>query len=180
MPSKIIAYLAISVDGFIATADGGVDWLNTFEDGDSDTGYKEFIETIDTVIMGRKTFEQVLGFDGGWPYAGKKAIIISSKPIDKLPELGCWHAPCDIPDIVKEIKEQNSSKDVWLVGGSYTLDGFLKIDAVDILEIYVMPMLLKGGIPLFINRSESQLKKLQLKETKSWPNGTVKLLYNVK
>jgi hypothetical protein len=76
-------YIAVSADGYIATPDGGVDWLEPFQQ--HDFGYREFMATIGTVILGRKTYEQALGF-GEWPYPGKSAIVWTSRPLIPPPE----------------------------------------------------------------------------------------------
>ncbi len=69
---KNIVYIGTSLDGFIATLDGGVDWLNEVPNPDqSDFGFQDFMDSIDAVVMGRKTYEKVLSFDCPWPYSKK-------------------------------------------------------------------------------------------------------------
>lgn len=75
--SKIILYIATSLDGYIAKEDGNVDWLSSF---DEDYGYKEFISTVDTIIIGRKTYQQVLTF-GEWPYQGLKTFVFTHQEL---------------------------------------------------------------------------------------------------
>ncbi len=79
---QIQIYIATSLDSFIATADGGVDWLEPFQA--EDLGYSAFVATIGTIVMGRTTYEQIRGF-GSWPYAGKRTVILSSLPIRFTP-----------------------------------------------------------------------------------------------
>jgi len=83
--SKLILYVALSVDGYIADADGGVDWLPQGEGGE-DYGYYDFYEGIATTIMGSATYEQVLGF-GPFPYPDKRNIVSSSRGIKVIPEV---------------------------------------------------------------------------------------------
>ena len=71
-------YIATSLDGYVATPDGGVEWLEPFQD--EDYGYNSFIQKIGTVIMGRTTFQQVLGF-GQWPYKDLRVMVLSSHPL---------------------------------------------------------------------------------------------------
>ena len=83
MTSRIRLYIATSLDGYIATPDGDVAWLEPFHAGDY--GYDDFLKGIGTLVMGRTTFDQVLGF-GAWPYAGKRAIVLTSRPVETPPE----------------------------------------------------------------------------------------------
>lgn len=73
-------YMATSLDGYVADAEGGIDWLNDYETG-VDYGTEAFMAEVDTLIMGRATFDQVMGF-GGWPYAGKRVL---SSPRGRYP-----------------------------------------------------------------------------------------------
>src|SRR4051812_24677761 len=73
----VILYIAMSVDGYIAGENGDISWLSTVEIPGEDYGYGEFIKTVDTVIMGRKTYEKVLSFGIGFPHADKKCYVIS-------------------------------------------------------------------------------------------------------
>ena len=75
---KIKLYIAVSLDGYIATPDGGVEWLNQFQiTGNEDYGYKELYLSIDTVLMGGRTYRDIIGFGCEWPYKDKVSYIIS-------------------------------------------------------------------------------------------------------
>jgi dihydrofolate reductase len=164
-------YIAASLDGFIATPDGGVSWLEPFQ-GD-DFGYDAFIETIGTVVLGRTTYEQVRGF-GDWPYAGKRGIVVSSQPPGDLPD-GVEQRCPPFDDLVSDLKTR-SAGDVWIVGGARTIGAFFDLDAVDGIELFVMPVLLGSGLPLFGSSRSAML--LRLKETRPYPGGVVKLVYD--
>ena len=75
---KIILYIATSLDGYIARENGSVDWLPEH----AESGYDEFYKTVDTVLMGRKTYEQILTF-GAYPYEGKKSYVLTSNIVQK-------------------------------------------------------------------------------------------------
>ncbi len=163
-------YIAVSLDGYVATADGGVDWLDQF---DGDYGYSEFIASIDTIVIGRITFEQSLTF-GDWPYKGKRVIVQSSKPLDDLPpDTELWEGTTD--ELVAHLRERPSDKDVWLIGGPKSIDGFAELDAVDVYDVFVMPVLLGDGIPLFPRSTRYMSLKLTSSET--YDNGVVRLVY---
>jgi dihydrofolate reductase len=168
---RLRLYIAASLDGFIATMDGGVGRLDPFQ-GD-DFGYDAFFATIGTVVLGRTTYEQVRRF-GEWPYAGKRGIVLSSQPLGDLPAgVDQRHAPDD--DLVSELKRQ-SPGDVWIVGGARTIGAFFDLDAVGGIELFVMPVLLGSGLPLF--GSSRSAMPLRLKETRPYPSGVVKLVYD--
>ena len=88
MSIKASVFIATSLDGFIARANGDLDWLTGAESTstEEDYGYQEFMDTVDTIVLGRNTFELVLTFDT-WPYGGKKVVVLSSKPSAVPPHL---------------------------------------------------------------------------------------------
>ena len=165
-------YIATSLDGYIATPDGGVAWLEPFDAGDY--GYDEFLKGIGTLIMGRRTFDQVLGF-GEWPYEGKRTIVLSSRPAEALPA-GVEVRNAEVVAVAGELKRLGDG-DVWLVGGGNVVRQFLDEGLLDDMEIFVMPVLLGGGAPLF-PESASQAG-LVLEGVQSYPNGVVRLLYAI-
>jgi len=168
----IRCYIAASLDGYIATPDGGVDWLKPFET--QDYGYKSFIAEIGIVVMGRLTYEQALSFPGDWPYQGKAVRVITGQPLGNAPE-GVAARPADFAALTKELRD--ATGDSWIVGGRQCLEGFLGIDAVDRLELFLIPVTLGGGIPLFQHDSGPQ-NHLRLALSAPYPNGVVKLVYD--
>ncbi len=163
-------YIAVSVDGFIATPHGGVAWLEPFPA--EDVGYQQFFASIGTLVMGRATYDRALGF-GTWPYEGKRTIVLTSRPIEAPPPgVEAWRG--DITALTADLRAAGGG-DVWLVGGGRAARPFLDRDLVDRLELYVIPVLLGDGIPLF-ERSRHQAR-LQLEEATPYPNGIVALTY---
>ena len=122
---KIILYIAISLDGFIAKEDGNIDWLSSF---DEDYGYDEFLSTLDTIIMGRKTYEQVLSF-GEWPYSGLNTFVYTHQD-SKENDNNIEFISGSIPQTLAEIKKQ-SEKNIWLVGGGNLITEFVKHQLID-------------------------------------------------
>ena len=165
-------YVAVSVDGFIATADGGVGWLDVFHGGDSDYGYAEFGAGIATVVMGRATYDQVRGF-GDWPYADKDAVVVSSRPAGDLPDrTTVWTD--GIPSLHRKLAG-GAAGDVWVMGGGRTMRAFLDLGAVDRIDLFVIPVILGGGIPLF--GASSRHHRLPPPEVAAYPDGVVRLSY---
>jgi len=172
--TKIRAYLAISADGFIADAQGGVGWLETFQGGEF--GYKEFYDAVEIIISGRVTYEQVLGF-GEWPYSGKRLIVMTGKELP-IPEGadGVEFSKEDTLQLLDRLRSETTG-DIWLLGGADLVQRFLAAGAVDTLELYVMPVLLGSGIPLTGNQGSSG--KLELIQTRAMEMGAVELIYQV-
>lgn len=171
MTARMVVYIAASLDGFIATPDGGVDWLEPFHG--QDFGYEAFAAGIATVVMGRLSFEQVQGF-GTWPYQGKQAYILAAQRPDVLPERA-EHWSGGLGDLVRRLKA--GPGDVWIMGGGKTIRGFMDLGAVDRIELFVMPLLLGDGIPLF--QRSPQRASLKLEASKAFPSGVVQLSYGV-
>ncbi|NQW12171.1 MAG: dihydrofolate reductase [Alphaproteobacteria bacterium] len=168
-------YMAQSLDGFVADAEGGVDWLDAFDDGDDeavDYGTDGFMDEIDALIMGRATYDQITGFDV-WPYAGKRVFVLTSSPIPEAPE--GVEATSDVAGLIAELREDAAR--VWIVGGPGAVVAMRGLGALDTVELFVMPILLGAGVPLF--GDEADPLPLSLKSSRAYPNGVVHLVYDV-
>ena len=166
-------YIAASLDGFIADRDGGVDWLKPF-DAEPDYGYDAFAETIATVVMGRATYEQVRGF-AEWPYEGKRIVVLASRAVEPLAS-ALEVRNGDLAPLATELRAC-AGGDVWIVGGGKAIRGFLDLGAVDTFELFVIPVLLGGGVPLVAPSPDRT--RLQLDETHAFANGVVRLRYRL-
>ena len=168
---RIRLYIAVSLDGFIAAADGGVDWLEPFFD--ADYGYDAFMQGIRCAVMGRLTYEQVLDF-GEWPYPDHDVWVLSRSPLGAVPpRTHVWAE--DPASLVRHLRAQADEGDCWLIGGGQILRAFERLGAVDEYEIFVMPVVLGSGIPLFPDPFPAG--RLQLQDVTAWENGAVRLLY---
>ena len=145
---KNYVYIATSLDGYIATEDGGVDWLSEIPNpNDSDYGFNDFIQGVDAIVMGRKTFEKVLSF-GQWPYT-KKVFVLSSK-LKEVPKEVTDKAEIiagDIKDITADLNKKGFMN-LYIDGGK-TVQSFLREGLIDEMIITRIPILLGSGIPLF-------------------------------
>ncbi len=144
-----IVYIATSIDGYISDKDGGLDWLQMVPNPDSlDFGWENFMNSIDAVVMGRKTFEKVCSFDCDWPY--KKPVFILSSSLKSLPEGYEEKAELiegPLSGILKIIKSKGYEN--LYIDGGVAVQNFLKDDLIDEMIITVIPVLLGGGTPLF-------------------------------
>ncbi|MGK0465974.1 dihydrofolate reductase family protein [Clostridium sp.] len=174
MNRSVILYIAISLDGYIAKSNGAVDWLSGNGDNPNiDNGYDDFYSEIDTVVMGRITYEQVINelSPDIWVYEGKKCYVATRRKceFDSRAEF----ISEDIVGFIKNLKTQHG-KDIWLVGGGKLIEQFVKQDLIDKYIITIIPTILGDGIPLFLN--ENPEIKLRLIETKN-TDGMVELSY---
>ena len=176
--SKIQLYIATSIDGYIARKDGALDWLDNMPNpAGSDFGYTDFYEGVDTVIMGRKTYEEVLGFGVDWPYPDCKSLIATSQK-DYEVNTPNTHVINDISQqSIDQIKNE-SHKNVWLIGGGDLVKHFLELEVLDEMFICVVPTLIGEGIPLFVERSGD--RPFELSSSEAFPGGAVMMTYRRK
>ena len=175
MSIKFFVYIATSLDGFIAREHGELDWLpQSGQSGDEDYGYQTFIDSIDTLVIGRGTFEKVLTFDP-WPYAGKRVMVLSN-------------SMTNVPDNVKSLVEisnlqprelaahleSTGSKAVYVDGGK-TIQSFLRAGLIDQLTLFTVPVLIGRGLPLFGALNNDI--KLELVSSRAFASGMVERVY---
>ncbi len=143
-----IVYIATSLDGYIADKDGGLDWLMSIPNPDnSDFGFAAFMEGIDALVMGRNTFETVVGF-GQWPY--EKPVYVVSQTMESIPESHAGKAFL-IKGTPKEIVEALQGKGLnnLYIDGGRCIQGFMAEAMIDELIISTIPVVLGDGVPLF-------------------------------
>ncbi len=142
-------FIATSLDGYIADKDGKIDWLYSVPNPDNeDHGYVEFMEGIDALVMGRKTFETVLGFDIEWPY--DKPVFVLSNKLKEIPDSHKEKAFLVnglLTDILSQLHKMGHYH-LYIDGGT-TIQSFLKEDLIDEITISQIPLLLGGGFSLF-------------------------------
>ncbi|MDG4656346.1 dihydrofolate reductase family protein [Ectobacillus antri] len=154
---KVVLYIAVSVDGYIADEFGGIEWLEeAAQKGEGDNGYSVFYETVDTIVMGNATYEQVLGFDIPFPYEGKPSYVFSRTKTGKDE-----HVEFINSDPKTFLDRLQGDRRIWLVGGAGVLNAFMKSNTVDELRITYIPILLGKGIPLFHGGYEKTNLQLQ-------------------
>ena len=171
---KNIVYIAASLDGYIATPDGGVDWLHEIPNPDqNDYGWSEFIGGIDAIIMGRNTYEKVLSF-GKWPY--EKPVFVASETLNEIQAQleGKVNLVKGHPsELVAELNRKGYHN-LYIDGGK-TLQGFLADDLIDELIITHIPVLLGDGYPLFGKLAKPL--KFQHTKTEIYNDSLVKSYY---
>lgn len=168
--AKFVLYIATTLDGYIASSDGGIDWLTSLETNGEDYGYDAFYETIDALIMGSATYDQVLGF-GDWVYPGKLSYILTSRNLstDRNDVVFIRAVEAALEDI-----ERKGFKKVWIVGGGKVASLFMARGLVDEYTLTLIPIILGAGISLYQSVPE---QKLNLVKVKSYASGAVELQY---
>ena len=176
---KVTLYVAASLDGFIARPDGAIDWLPVPGSGADaeDYGCAAFMETVDTLLMGRKTYEQVLTL-GPWSYGGRRCLVFSGKRAGERDE----HAEfidCDIAACVRELKAEAGSDVgvIWLVGGAEIVAACLAGGVVDEIILTTVPVLLGEGIRLFPDTTWTT--RLRTGEVRAFADGLVQQTFAV-
>lgn len=146
---KNSVFIATSLDGRIADANGGIDWLHSIPNPDGDDmGYGDFMSNIDAIVMGRNTFETVCSFDIEWPY--NVPVFVLSNTINEVPiKLNdkVFLVKGSITEILDHIHSKGHNR-LYIDGGT-TIRSFLKEDLIDEMIITTIPVLLGGGVPLF-------------------------------
>ena len=141
-------YIATSLDGYIARKDGGIDWLTEIPNPEqSDYGFSAFMERMDGIVMGRKTFELVRTFDP-WPYG--KPVFVLSRTLQEVPQKLQGKAELvngPLEEVLDTLRSRGM-KHLYIDGG-ITIQSFLQLDLIDELIITRIPIILGSGIPLF-------------------------------
>ncbi len=137
-------FIATSLDGYIARPDGSIDWLTERGEQAGDTGYDEFMASIDTVVMGRNTFEKVLTF-GFWPYEGKHVEVLSTTLDPAIDERIIVHRSLD--GLVETLADRGARR-IYADGGM-VIQTFLRAGLLNELTITTAPVLIGSGLPLF-------------------------------
>jgi dihydrofolate reductase len=171
---KIIVYVAISADGFIARRDGSVDWLDRPRPK-GNYGMTAFYRSIDTCILGRKTYDFAVRFGMAEGYAGKRNYVFS-RTLSKAASPKVSVVSEDVTAFTERLRSEKG-KDIWLVGGAELVAAFLDSGQVDEFMIHVIPKMIGEGIPLVAPRHRDL--RLKLLASKKFPDGVVRLHYGV-
>lgn len=157
MQPKNSIYLGISLDGNIADRAGGLDWLDMVPNSEGDDmGYYDFMDRIDALVMGRKTFEAVDGLDVEWPY--QKPVFVLSSSLTELPKKydeKAFLLGGKLSEVLAAIHQKGHHR--LYIDGGITVQQFLREDLIDEIILTQIPILLGGGVPLFGELSQ-QLK----------------------
>jgi len=170
---QVAYYVASSADGLIAPADGSLEWLTPFQDTGEDHGYIEFYGGVDALIVGSRTYEQMLGF-GEWPHQDKPVTVMSAR---ELPAgAGNVTLSCDSPITVVKQLATAGHKRAWLVGGGTLAGSFDTAGLIDEYIVSYLPVLLGSGVGLLGGRGRRRV--LELLDVRTFDDGIVQCRYH--
>ena len=174
---KISLFIAISLDGYIAKPNNDLSFLKIVEKEGEDYGYAKFTSAIDTLIVGRKTYDYVLKEIGSSHYDnGERDIYVITRTPKPNKGIVTFYTG-DIAELVKKLKSENG-KDIYCDGGAEVINELLKLDLIDEYIISIIPILLGNGTRLFNDGRPEQL--LELISSKSFETGLMQLHYKRK
>jgi dihydrofolate reductase len=168
--ARLRLYAAVSLDGCLADADGGIGWLAPF-DG-QDYGLAGFLAGIGTILTGRVTYDQARGF-AAWPYAGKRMVVLTRRALEPAPPEGVEAMQGDVAEIVARLRGETRG-DIWLLGGAVLAQACLERGLVDSLELFLIPVTRGDGVRLF---GGGPPRDWRLAAAKPFRNGVVGLTY---
>jgi dihydrofolate reductase len=179
MYPKTSVFVATSLDGFIARLDGSIDWLeaaNKAVPEGEDCGFSRFFATIDLLVMGRHTFEQVKAF-GDWPYGRTPVLVLTRRHVDIPPALaGFVKSSNETPTELMQRMAMRGTRQVYVEGG-LTVQTFIAAGLIDELTVTTIPILLGRGRPLFGQLTRDL--QLEHQHTHAYPFGFVQSTYKV-
>ncbi|HJO93234.1 MAG TPA: dihydrofolate reductase family protein [Victivallales bacterium] len=167
---KFIFYLAQSLDGYIADRNGNVEWLENIDT--SDKGFDEFLNSVDAILMGRNTYDQILSF-GEWPYSIPTYVITHNK-ITEPPNNNINSFADTTDNIISMLSRKNYDK-VWVCGGNQLISKFENKNLFDVYIITIIPIFLGGGLSALNLNKFSNTKRLE--SVRTFKDNTVILKY---
>jgi len=174
---KIRTRMGISIDGFVATADGWPVLLQmpTFT-GRESHGQPEFLEGIAAVAMGRTTFEPAIGRDE-WPWPGKQVYVLTSRPLPDEVSDEVIVSEGGPAGLLEQLRAAGLGGDVQLLGGPQTIQAFLELGALGRLELLLLPILVGEGLPF--SPPGTPQRPLKLESERAFPDGVIELVYSL-
>lgn len=167
-------FIAVSLDGYIAKPDGDLGFLSMVEVEGEDYGYAAFMEDVDAVVLGRKTYDKILSMMPELQYGDRDVYVFTRTPRPDLGRIRFYTG--DLAGLTKELRMKNG-KNIFCDGGAETIAFLLENKLFNELTVSVIPVLLGGGIRLFDKSFPEQ--KLNLLNSKAFPSGLVQLHYQV-
>lgn len=172
MERKVILYIATSLDGYIAKPNDDIGFLSIVEQEGQDYGYGNFIKSIDTVIVGRKTYDKILSMGYDFPHADKDAYIITRISKPSIGSVKFYTG--NLKELVDKLKTKKG-KNIYCDGGAEIANELMKENLIDEFIISVLPILVGDGTKLFKDGRPEQ--KLELISTQQFEKGLVQLHY---
>ena len=172
---NVVVHIATSADGYIARPDGDLEWLTSRPAPAGFYGIAAFMKSIDTKLLGRKTYEASLRLGAKFDSKSRTFVFSRHPPPDDIPS-GVEFVNDEIGRFVHRLRE-DPGRDIWLMGGGELIASFLDEDAIDEFVISVVPVFIGDGISLMARRHRHVV--LMLESTERFEDGVVQLRYRV-
>jgi dihydrofolate reductase len=169
---KVILYIATSVDGYIAKPNDDLSFLSIVEQEGEDYGYQKFIESVDTVILGRKTYDWVMTQVPEFPHVDKETFVITRTSRPSIGSTNFYTA--NLKDLIAKLKNEKG-KNIFIDGGAEIVNELLMENLIDELIISIIPIMVGDGIRLFKDGRPEQI--LELASVKHFEKGLTQLRY---
>jgi dihydrofolate reductase len=169
---KVCLFIAASLDGFIARDDGDIGWLSLVDRPKEDYGYAEFMKTVDTVLVGRKTYDKVRSLGVASPYGGRKCLVLSRSRTGLADDVE--YTGGDLAALIGDLRGREG-RSILIDGGGEVVQECVRAGLIDEFTVSIIPVLLGSGIPLF-GRTGVETS-LHLRSCRSFPAGLVQLVY---
>ncbi len=169
---KVILYIAMSLDGYIAKPGDDLSFLSIVEQTGEDYGYNSFIRNVDTVILGRKTYDWVMKQVPEFPHSNKEVFVVTRQSRPAAGSVNFYNG--DLGDLISSLKQKNG-KNIFIDGGAELVNALMKNKLIDEFIISIIPIFLGDGIALF--KPGYQEQKLKLVNSTSFSSGLVQLYY---
>ena len=174
--SKVTLFIATTLDGKIARKNGELDWLmNRPNPNQLDYGYNDFLGTVGAIVIGKTTYNEILGLGVEWPYTGIPAYVATTDPKFQAKTPDTYTFTTDLTEFVADLR-QKIKKDIWLLGGGQLISTFLKNDLLDRMILTLIPTTIGEGIPLFPDLNKEII--WTLKNIRFFETGVVNLTYD--
>ena len=169
---KVILYIAVSLDGYIAKPDNDLSFLSIVQQDGEDYGYADFVKSVDTVILGRKTYDWVMTQVVNFPHIDKDSYIITRTPRPSINKTNFYTG--DLKKLVIRLKSEQG-RNIFIDGGAEIVNELLKEKLIDEFIISVIPILVGNGIKLFKDGRPEQ--KLKLVDIRKFDTGLIQIHY---
>ncbi len=170
---ETVVYIAQSLDGYIAREDGDISWLDMVAFDGEDYGYGEFLNSVDTVVLGRKTYEKVKSISSETPYIGKKVYVLTKETHKDDGEVVYCN---DVERLFNDLKSRDGGR-IFVDGGALTVKSLRDIDMIDRYVISIIPVMIGRGIRIFGDLEEPVTAGMRLVSCRKFASGLVQLEY---
>lgn len=170
---KLVVYIAMSIDGYIAKPNNDLSFLQLVEQPGEDYGYNQFMETVDTIIIGRNTYNWLKANSDSFPYNNRSVYVITHE--EKAPNNNIIFYNKSLSELISLLKNAADNKAIYCDGGAQIIQQLLQLNAIDELTLSIIPVTLGSGTALFSSLLPQQ--NWQLVSATSFPKGLVQIHY---